>query len=99
MTTLRIPHYTPADLRTLLRVRQGVQANVVSRLQRRETTVSDNVISACNLGDDGPQEGAQWIAPYSLRLCVLLIFLGAAACYGLGYVVFLAFQHVISVLH
>lgn len=98
MTTLRFPRRSPPSPRTPLKVPQGVEANVVSRLQPRETAVSGEVIPAYSFGEDAAQEGAQWVAPFSLRLCVLLIFLGAIACYGLGYAVFTAFRHLLGVL-
>ena len=99
MMTLRFPCHSASASRTPLRLPQDVEVNAVSQLQPRETAVSDDVISAFAIGDDATREGAHWVAPLSSRLCIVLIFLGAIACYSLGYAVFVAFRHLLGVLH
>jgi hypothetical protein len=98
MTTLHFPRRSRPHPPAPLKVPQGVEANVVLRLQPRETAVSDEVISAYGLGDDAEHQGAHGVTPLPLRLCVLLIFLGAVAFYGVGYAVFAAFRHLLNVL-
>ena len=44
------------------------------------------------------QVRAESVAPLPMRQCVLLIFVGSAICYGLGFAVVTVFNHLLAVL-
>ena len=48
--------------------------------------------------EDTMRMGAATVAPLPLRQCIVLIFIGSAVCYGLGFAMVTAFNHILSVL-
>ena len=63
----------------------------------REVFVAEEAVSSF-IEEDTVYVHAQSVTPLPLRQCLLLIFLGSAVCYGLGFAMVTAFNHLVAVL-
>ena len=63
----------------------------------REVFVGKDAVSSF-IEEDAMRVHAQIVTPLPLRQCLLVIFLGSAVCYGLGFAVVTAFNHLLTVL-
>ena len=63
----------------------------------REVFVAKEAVSSF-IEEDTLRDGTESVTPLPLRQCLLLIFTGSAVCYGLGYAVLTAFNHLLAVL-
>jgi len=59
--------------------------------------VAKEAVSVFGIEED-TRARAESVTPLPLRHCLLLIFLGSAICYGLGFAVVTAFNHLLAVL-
>ncbi len=48
--------------------------------------------------EDALHNHAESVTPLPLRQCLVLIFVGSAICYGLGFAVVTAFNHILAAL-
>jgi hypothetical protein len=65
----------------------------------REVFVGKEAVSLFGMEEqDTARVRAEIVAPLPMRQCVLLIFLGSVVCYGLGFAVVTAFNHLLAVL-
>jgi hypothetical protein len=69
----------------------------VSEPPIREVFVAKEAVSSF-IEEDTMHAGAESVTPLPLRQCLLLIFVGSVVCYGLGYAVVTAFNHLLAVL-
>jgi hypothetical protein len=69
----------------------------VSETPIREVFVGKEAVSSF-IEEDAMRVGAESVTPLPLRQCLLLIFLGSAVCYGLGFAVVTVFNHLLAVL-
>ena len=63
----------------------------------REVFVAKEAVSSF-MEEDILYDRAEIVTPLPLRKCLLLIFLGSAVCYGLGFAVMTAFNHLLAAL-
>lgn len=63
----------------------------------REVFVAEEALSSF-IEEDALRARAESVTPLPLRQCLLVIFLGSAVCYGLGFAVVTAFNHLLTVL-
>jgi hypothetical protein len=69
----------------------------VSEAPIREVFVAKEAVSSF-IEEDAMRIRAESVTPLPLRQCLLLIFLGSAVCYGLGFAIVTAFNHLLAVL-
>jgi len=99
MTTLTFPPKSAAERRRRpLRFSQAFESNAVSRLPDLEVAVFEEAILAYSVDEATELAHALDVKPLPWRYCALLIFLGSAACYAIGFAVVLAFNRLLSVL-
>ena len=60
--------------------------------------MAKEAVSIFGIEEDAMRARAEKVAPLPMRQCLLLIFLGSAVCYGLGFAVVTAFNHLLAVL-
>jgi hypothetical protein len=96
MTTVNFMPRLSARRSLPLNFPQELRSKAVVPLGITELAVSEDTISSFSLSED--REGSPQVAPLPSRQCVLLLFLGSLACYGLGYAVVAAFNHLLTVL-
>ena len=90
------PGPTPGDQRPL-RFPQAFRFIPVQEEPMREVFVGKDAVSSF-IEEDAMRVHAQIVTPLPLRQCLLVIFLGSAVCYGLGFAVVTAFNHLLTVL-
>jgi hypothetical protein len=90
------PGPMPSDRRSL-RFPQAFRFIPVQETPVREVFVAKEAVSSF-IEEDTMYVHAESVTPLPLRQCLLLIFLGSAACYGLGFAVMTAFNHLLAVL-
>jgi hypothetical protein len=94
--SLILPGPMPKD-RWSLRFPQTFGFIPVREAPLREVFVAKEAVSSF-IEEDVLHDCAEIVTPLPLRRCLLLIFLGSAVCYGLGFAVMTAFNHVLAVL-
>jgi hypothetical protein len=92
--SLILPGPMPEDRRSL-RFPQTFGFIPVRELPLREVFVAKEAVF---IEEDVLHDRAEIVTPFPLRQCLLLIFLGSAVCYGLGFAVVTAFNHLLAVL-
>lgn len=63
----------------------------------REVFVAREAASSF-IEEDTLRDAAESVTPLPLRQCLMLIFLGSAFCYGLGFAMVTAFNHLLAIL-
>lgn len=90
------PGPTPGDPRSLS-FPQAFGFIPMREAPMREVFVAKDAVSSF-IEEDTMFARAESVTPLPLRQCLLLIFLGSAVCYGLGFAVMTAFNHLLAVL-
>jgi len=93
---LILPRPVPGDARSL-RFPQAFGFIPVQEAPFPEVFVGKEAVSSL-IEEDTMHDRIESVTPLPLRQCLLLIFLGSAVCYGLGFAVVTAFDHVLAVL-
>ena len=94
--SLILPGPMPGEARPL-RFPQAFEFIPVQVAPFREVFVAKEAVSSF-IEEDASRVGAESVKPLPLRQCLLVIFLGSAICYGLGFAVVTAFNHLLAVL-
>jgi hypothetical protein len=93
---LILPRPMPQDARSL-RFPQAFGFIPVRVAPFGEVFVAKEAISSF-VEEDTLHNRAEIVTPLPLRQCLLLIFLGSVVCYGLGFAMVSAFNHLVAVL-
>jgi hypothetical protein len=94
--SLILPGPMPKD-RWSLRFPQAFGFIPVREAPFGEVFVAKDAVSSY-IEEDILRDRAEIVTPLPFRQCLLLIFLGSAVCYGLGFAVVTAFNHILAVL-
>ena len=94
--SLILPGPMPKDGRPL-RFPQAFGSIPVREAPLREVFVAKEAVSSF-IEEDVLHNRAESVTPLPLRQCLLVIFLGSAVCYGLGFAVVTVFNHLLTVL-
>jgi len=94
--SLILPGPVPKDGQSL-RFPQAFGSIPVREAPFREVFVAKEAVSSFT-EEDALHNHAESVTPLPLRQCLVLIFLGSAVCYGLGFAVVTAFNHLLTLL-
>jgi hypothetical protein len=95
-STLISPGPMPGNRRSLS-LPQAFGFIPVQEAPMREVLVAKEAVSSF-IEEDAMRARAESVTPLPLRQCLLVIFLGSAVCYGLGFAVVTVFNHLLTVL-
>jgi len=95
-STLISPGPMPGNRRSLS-LPQAFGFIPVQEAPMREVFVAEEAVSSF-IEEDAICARAESVTPLPLRQCLLVIFAGSAVCYGLGFAVVTAFNHLLTVL-
>ncbi len=94
--SLILPGPMPKDGRPL-RFPQAFGSIPVREAPFPEVFVAKEAVSSF-IEEDALHNRAESVTPLPLRQCLVLIFVGSAICYGLGFAVVTAFNHILAAL-
>ncbi len=94
--SLILPGPVPKDGQSL-RFPQAFGSIPVQEAPFRGVFVAKEAVSSF-IEEDALHHRAESVTPLPLRQCLVLIFLGSAVCYGLGFAVVTAFNHLLTLL-
>ena len=97
MTTLSFPRVSTAKQRAL-RLPQPFVAQTAQYMRVWEEILAEESVAARPLGDEYLTDSVPEVTPLAWRHCAALMFLGSAACYGLGFLVAAGFHHLLGLL-